>query len=226
MAPALAPRARPAGPARLARLARPALALLGAVACAAALAQSPGHVSVAPAVVDEPEASAQAPRRVPRWILQGPGGRAVMALDFAGRYQLVAFGYVSCPDVCPTTMLEMQQVLAGLGERAARLQPIFVSVDPQRDTLPVLGEYTRAFDARILGLTGSEMLLARATEAFGVTYRIVREPGAAPGAYTVDHSAGMFLIGPDGQLLTRFGYSTPTDQVLQRIQRWMDAEPR
>ncbi|HNG82868.1 MAG TPA: SCO family protein [Burkholderiaceae bacterium] len=197
-------------------------AALLAAGAGSALAQAPAPGTV----VDEPEATAEAPRRVPRWILQGPGGRAAMATDFAGRYQLVAFGYVSCPDVCPTTMLEMQQVLAALGERAAKLQPIFVSVDPQRDTLPVLTEYTRAFDRRILGLTGRPELVDIAAKAFDVSYRIVREPGAAPNAYTVDHSAGLFLVGPDGQLLTRFGYSTPVEQVVQRIQRWMDVEPR
>lgn len=201
------------------------MALLAA-SPAAAQSASPSATVPPSGVVDEPAATAEAPRRVPRWILQGPGGRALMPLDFAGRYQLIAFGYVSCPDVCPTTMLEMQQVLAGLGERARQLQPIFISVDPQRDTLPVLGEYTRAFDARILGLTGSELLLQRAAAAFDVTYRVVREPGAAANAYTVDHSAGLFLVGPGGQLLTRFGYSTPVDQVVQRIQRWMDTEPR
>lgn len=205
---------------------RPLLAALSAALLAAGAASALAQAPAPGTVVDEPEATDQAPRQVPRWILQGPGGRALMALDFAGRYQLVAFGYVSCPDLCPTTMLEMQQVLAGLGEQAAKLQPIFISVDPQRDTLPVLTEYTRAFDRRILGLTGRPELVDIAAKAFGVSYRIVREPGAAPNAYTVDHSAGLFLVGPEGQLLTRFGYGTPVDQVVARIRRWMDAEPR
>ncbi len=177
-------------------------------------------------VVDEPEATAEAPRRVPRWILQGPGGRAVTALDFAGRYQLVAFGYVSCPDVCPTTMLEMQQVLASLGEVARKVQPLFISVDPQRDSLTVLTEYTRNFDTRIIGLTSRPELVAIAAKAFDVRYEIVREPGAAANAYTVDHTAGLFLVGPEGQLLTRFGYGTPVDQVVARIRRWLAAEPQ
>lgn len=177
-------------------------------------------------VVDEPEATAEAPRRVPRWILQGPGGRAVTALDFAGRYQLVAFGYVSCPDVCPTTMLEMQQVLASLGEVARKVQPLFISVDPQRDSLTVLTEYTRNFDTRIIGLTSRPELVAIAAKAFDVRYEIVREPGAAANAYTVDHTAGLYLVGPEGQLLTRFGYGTPVDQVVARIRRWLAAEPQ
>jgi protein SCO1/2 len=216
------------------RLKRPAVAWgaglsAGLLSLGLALAGASQAQHSAPAgagVVDEPEATTEAPRRVPRWILQGPGGRAVTALDFAGRYQLVAFGYVSCPDVCPTTMLEMQQVLASLGEVARKVQPLFISVDPQRDSLPVLAEYTRSFDDRIIGLTSRPELVAVAAKAFDVRYEIVREPGAAANAYTVDHTAGLFLVGPEGQLLTRFGYSTPVDQVVARIRRWLEAEPQ
>ena len=216
------------------RLKRPAVAwgaglsaaLLSLGLALAGAAQAQHGAPAGSGVVDEPEATAEAPRRVPRWILQGPGGRAVTALDFAGRYQLVAFGYVSCPDVCPTTMLEMQQVLASLGEVARKVQPLFISVDPQRDSLTVLTEYTRNFDTRIIGLTSRPELVAIAAKAFDVRYEIVREPGAAPNAYTVDHTAGLFLVGPEGQLLTRFGYGTPVDQVVARIRRWLAAEPQ
>ncbi|BDI07695.1 SCO family protein [Sphaerotilus microaerophilus] len=205
-----------------------AAALMVALAWALPLAPATAQT----VAVAAPEAVADAPadatsRRTPRWILQGPGGRALTSEDFRGRFQLVAFGYVSCPDVCPTTMLEMQQVLAALGPaKARRLQPIFISVDPQRDTLVVLGEYTRAFDDRILGLTGSADLVRRAAGAFDVTYTVVREPGASPNAYTVDHTAGMFLVGPDGQLLARFGYSTPVPTLVERIEGWLAADAR
>lgn len=216
------------------RLKRPSVAwaaglsagLLSLGLALAGAAQAQHGAPAGSGVVDEPEATAEAPRRVPRWILQGPGGRAVTALDFAGRYQLVAFGYVSCPDVCPTTMLEMQQVLASLGEVARKVQPLFISVDPQRDSLTVLTEYTRNFDTRIIGLTSRPELVAIAAKAFDVRYEIVREPGAAANAYTVDHTAGLFLVGPEGQLLTRFGYGTPVDQVVARIRRWLAAEPQ
>jgi len=203
-------------------------ALLAALAWALPLAPAVAQTvaAAAPEAVADAPADA-APRRNPRWILQGPGGRALTSEDFRGRFQLVAFGYVSCPDVCPTTLLEMQQVLAALGPaKARRLQPIFVSVDPQRDTLVVLGEYTRAFDDRILGLTGSADLVRRAATGFDVTYTVVREPGASPNAYTVDHTAGMFLVGPDGQLLARFGYSTPVPTLVERIERWLEADAR
>jgi protein SCO1/2 len=215
--------ARPPRRGLAAWLATLALAALGTGVGAAAWAQAAAAV---PEATPTAEAPADTPRRQPRWVLQGPGGRALSSEDFRGRYQLVAFGYVSCPDVCPTTMLEMQQVLAALGPRARHLQPLFISVDPQRDTLGVLAEYTRAFDDRILGLTGSAELVKRAAAGFDVVYAVVREPGSAPNAYTVDHTAGMFLVGPDGQLLTRFGYSMPVATLVERIGRWLAADGR
>ena len=165
-------------------------------------------------------------RESPRYLLMGTHGRAVRSEDFRERFQLIAFGFVSCPDVCPTTMLEMQQVLAALGERAQRLQPIFITIDPQRDTPEVLKAYTGNFDKRILGLSGSAELVQFAARSFKVEYRKVQEPGAPPGVYTMDHTAGMFLLGPDGQLLKKFGYSTPIKEVVTSIEQWMQAEVR
>lgn len=155
---------------------------------------------------------------VPRYLLQDPNGRAVTNEDFLGRFQLVAFGYTSCPDVCPTTLLEMKEVLKRLGERAARLQPVFITVDPERDTAQVLREYTSAFDPRILGLRGSGELTRRAAAEFRVRYEKVRDPAAPPGSYTVDHSAGMILLGPDGRAIVRFAYATPAQEVAARIE--------
>lgn len=181
-------------------------------------------VQAADTPAPEPGDETTLPRPVPRWLLQAHNGRPVSGEDFRDRFQLIAFGYVSCPDVCPTTMVEMQQVLAQLGaERAARLQPIFISVDPERDTLAVLRDYTASFDRRIIGATGNPALLQRATEAFKVKVEKVREPGAAANVYTMDHTAGLFLVGPDGQLLSRIGYGTPVKDIVQRIGRWMTA---
>ena len=154
----------------------------------------------------------------PRYLLQDPNGRAVTNEDYLGRFQLIAFGYTSCPDVCPTTLLEMKEVLQQLGDKAAQLQPIFITVDPERDSAQVLREYTAAFDPRILGLRGSEALTRRAASEFRMRYEIVREPNAPPGSYTVDHSAGMILLGPDGRTAARFAYATPARQVAERIE--------
>ncbi len=160
----------------------------------------------------------------PRYLLQDPNGRAVGSDEFRGRFQLIAFGYTSCPDVCPTTLLEMKEVLRLLGERAGRLQAIFVTVDPERDSAQVLREYTAAFDPRILGLRGSAALTQRAAAEFRVRYEKVRDPAAPPASYTVDHSAGTILLGPDGQALARFAYATPAQRVAARIEALMSEE--
>ncbi len=155
---------------------------------------------------------------VPRYLLQDPNGRAVTNEDFLGRFQLITFGYTSCPDVCPTTLLEMKEVLKALGEKSAQLQAIFITVDPERDSAQVLREYTSAFDLRILGLRGSEELIRRAAIEFKVRYEKVRDPNAPPGSYTVDHSAGMILLGPDGRAVVRFAYATPAKKLAERIE--------
>ncbi len=159
----------------------------------------------------------------PRYLLMNPQGRAVTHEDFRGRFQLITFGFVSCPDVCPTTLLEFRHVLEFLGERAARLQAVFVTIDPERDTPAVLREYTAAFDSRILGLTGSPELVRRAADTFRVQYEKVREPGAPPDRYTMNHTAGMFLLDTRGQFLAKFPYAMPAREIAARIRQAMTA---
>ena len=107
---------------------------------------------------------------VPRYVLADPNGRSVSNEDFRGQFQLIAFGYTYCPDICPTTLVEMNRVLELLGEGASRVQPVFISVDPERDRGEVLANYTRFFNPRILGLTGSPALVRRAADNFKVRY--------------------------------------------------------
>lgn len=202
---------------------RSTAALLTLLAVVATGAQSQ---TGAPKDTDPGNTSATAPvtRPSPRYLLQGGDGQAVYSSDFADRFQLIAFGYVSCPDVCPTTLFEMQQILAALGERAKHLQPIFISVDPQRDSPAVLKAYAANFDRRILGLTGSEELVRFAANNFNVTYTKIKEPGTGPNIYTMEHTAGMFLVGPDGQLLKKFGYSTPVEKITAEIEFWLNKD--
>lgn len=161
----------------------------------------------------------------PRYLLQDVNGRAFMDSDFRGRFQLIAFGYTFCPDICPTTLIEMAEVLKLLGDDAARLQPIFVSVDPERDTLDVLRSYTGFFDKRILGATASPELVRRAADNFKVRYEKVKESGAAPLQYAVDHSAGMYLLGPGGEFVTKFAFATPVADLAARIREYMAKAP-
>ena len=159
----------------------------------------------------------------PRYLLMNPQGRAVSNEDFRGRFQLLTFGFVSCPDVCPTTLLQFKHILEALGDKAGRLQPILVTVDPERDTGAILLEYTRAFDPRILGLTGSPELVRRAADNFRFKYEQVREPGAAPSAYTMNHTAGMVLLDAEGRFVARFAYQTPAGEIAERIRLAMMA---
>lgn len=158
----------------------------------------------------------------PRYLLQDPNGRAVTNEDFRGRFQLIAFGYTYCPDVCPTTLVEMAEILKQLGDKAGRLQALFISVDPERDTGAILKTYTEFFDPRILGLTGSPALVRRAADNFRIRYAKVREPGAETGRYAVDHSAGMILLGPDGQLVKKFAFAMPVPEIVTQLTQLLE----
>lgn len=161
-----------------------------------------------------------------RYLLMDANGRAVSNEDFPGRLQLISFGYTFCPDVCPTTLAEMAAVLGALGPDAERLQAIFISVDPERDTASMLRSYVSFFDPRIIGLSGSPALVRRAADHFGVRYEQVREPGAPADQYAVDHSVGMFLLAADGRYLRRFAYATPAPEIAARIREIMGASPQ
>ncbi|THF61001.1 SCO family protein [Pseudothauera rhizosphaerae] len=187
--------------------------LIGRALVAAALVLQPG-VPYADGAPTGPGEEEPAPLRT-RYLLVGPDGGAVTDEDFRGRFQLITFGYTFCPDICPTTLLDMAEVLRILGD--APLQAIFITVDPQRDTRDVLGNYTRYFDPRILGLGGSPELVARAAANFKVRYARVDENDAGKGYYSVDHSAGLYLLGKDGEFLRKFGYGTPAARIADEI---------
>lgn len=158
---------------------------------------------------------------VGRYLLMDANGRAVSNLDFPGYFQLIAFGYTFCPDICPTTLAEMAVIIDKLGEGAKRLQPLFVTVDPDRDTAANLRTYTAFFHPRILGLTGSPALVRRAADNFKVRYEKTKEPGAPPDQYAIDHSAGMYLLGPDGDYIRKFAYAMPPAEISEQIARIM-----
>ncbi len=159
----------------------------------------------------------------PRYLLQTQYGNVVTNQDFGGQFQLITFGYTSCPDVCPTTLAEMAAILEQLGEAGKRVQPIFISVDPQRDTPKVLGNYVAFFNPRILGLTGSPALVRGVADNFKARYEKVQEPGS--DQYWMDHSAGMYLLGPDSGFVAKFPYAMPAAEITARIKAQLDATP-
>ena len=150
-------------------------------------------------------------------------GRRVSDTAFAGKYRLVYFGYTFCPDVCPT---DMQMIGAGLrrfeaqdAARAARVQPIFITVDPRRDTPQVLRAFAAAFHPRMIGLTGSEAEIARVARAYGIYYRA--EPPRPGGGYMVDHSRMAVLYGPDGAPIAIVPHDQGPDGVARELDRWV-----
>ncbi|MDD5297483.1 MAG: SCO family protein [Rhodocyclaceae bacterium] len=159
----------------------------------------------------------------PRYVLMDTSGRAILDDYFAGRFQLISFGYTSCPSVCPSTLAAMSLILGKLGALAGQVQPIFISVDPERDKPDVLERYTQNFDPRIMGLTGSPELIAGVARNFKVTYAKHLEPGAPPAEYSMDHSVGMYLIGPDGRFLTKYGYSASAADIAERLKQRIEA---
>jgi protein SCO1 len=124
-------------------------------------------------------------------------GRPVTDRDFRGHYLLVYFGYTFCPDVCPTTLNQMAEALDALGPKADQVQPLFITVDPKRDTPQVVGQYVAAFTPRLVGLTGTPEEIAKVAREYRVYYAIHQTAGA-PGEYTVDHSSILYLMSPSG----------------------------
>jgi protein SCO1/2 len=132
------------------------------------------------------------------FTLEDPDGRTRTLADFRGKAVVVFFGYTQCPDVCPTTLATLAETMKRLGADADRVQVLFVTVDPERDTAALLKQYVPAFDPRFLGLRGDAAATARTAKEFKIIYEKV--PGATPGSYTMDHSAGSYVFDPQGRL--------------------------
>ncbi len=126
--------------------------------------------------------------------------------DFAGKVVVVFFGYTQCPDVCPTSMAELAEVKRSLGADGERLQGLFVTVDPERDTPEVLKAYMTNFDPSFLALRGTPEQLAAVAKDFKIYYKKV--PGQTPTSYTMDHSAGSYLYDPAGRLRVYHRYGS------------------
>jgi protein SCO1/2 len=145
-------------------------------------------------------------------------GKTVTDADFRGKFMLIYFGFTFCPDVCPTELQVISGALQKLGPKADKVQPIFVTVDPERDTTEVLAKYVKQFDPRLIGLTGTPEQIAAVAKAYRVYYEKVKEEGAtSPDDYTVDHSSVAYLMGPDGKFLTFFPPGVSPDQMAEKI---------
>lgn len=133
--------------------------------------------------------------------------------DFSGRWMLVFFGFTNCPDICPTTLSEVAAVMDGLGTRSDKVQPIFISIDPERDTPAALAEYVPLFDAGIIGLTGTPEQIARTSETFPIYFERI-EDAATPDGYTMGHTSHLLLFDPEAGFAGSWSYGTPAEDIL------------
>ena len=158
-------------------------------------------------------------------------GQAVTDRDFAGQYRLIYFGYSFCPDVCPVDLQKLMMGLAAFEKadptRGARIAPIFITIDPARDTPAALAPFVARYHPRLLGLTGSDAAIAQAAKAFLVTYQ--KQEGSAPDRYLMGHTQLAYLMGPQGEplaLLPIDDVTTPDDEgrpalVAADLDRWV-----
>lgn len=145
-------------------------------------------------------------------------GKKVTDQDFRGRSMLVFFGFTHCPDICPAGLQLISAALAKLGSKAANVTPIFISVDPQRDTPETLATYVKNFDDRIVGLTGTPEEVAAVARAYRVFYE--KTPNETnPAEYGMNHTSIIYLMGPDGTYVAHFTPMTSVDQMVEKLDK-------
>lgn len=157
------------------------------------------------------------------FTLPASTGGMVSLRDLHGRWTLLFFGYTHCPDFCPTTLVDFRQIKRALGEDAAEVAFVFVSVDAERDTPEVLARYLAPFDPDFIGLSADEATLQRIQPDFGMYYAIRRDtaPANRPDLYLVDHSTRTYLIDPQGRLRMTFAYNTGVSIITERIRAYL-----
>jgi cytochrome oxidase Cu insertion factor (SCO1/SenC/PrrC family) len=144
-------------------------------------------------------------------------GRRVSDADFRGRFMLVYFGYSFCPDVCPTDLAAMAAAIDQLGPEGEKVQPIFITIDPERDTVARLAEYAPQFHPRLVALTGTPEEIAKAA----ALYRVYAEKQGEGPDYLMNHSGIIYLMGPDGRFLTHFANGTGPEEMAEKIREQM-----
>ena len=143
-------------------------------------------------------------------------GKPTTQLDFAGRYQLVYFGFAFCPDICPFTLDVMSEALNQIGDRADIIQPIFISLDPARDTPDELATYIDSFFPGFIALTGTDAQVEAAAKSFKVYFQKVEDPNSA-GGYVIDHTSIVYVINPDGDLVHFFTHKDTAETIATKL---------
>lgn len=158
----------------------------------------------------------QSPAPALNFTLTGHNGQAVSLDDYKGKVVLLYFGYTTCPDVCPTTLAELHAAIQTLGNRAKDVQVMMITVDPERDTVPVLAEYMPHFDASFIGLTGTPEQIAEIATYYGVAYERSDEPSAL--GYLVNHTATVATLDRQGYVRVIFPFQTPARDIAADVE--------
>jgi protein SCO1/2 len=151
-------------------------------------------------------------------------GRAVGVADLPHRWLILYFGYTFCPDICPSSMLDLGRVLDRLGPLAARIQPVFITIDPERDTPELLAQYISTIDPHILALTGSEQEIRAAAQQFHFYYVRYQDPKL--GSYSIDHSSYFYIVDPQRRLVADFATPDRDPKEIAAALRLLLAGPR
>jgi cytochrome oxidase Cu insertion factor (SCO1/SenC/PrrC family) len=143
-------------------------------------------------------------------------------LDFKGQFMLITFGYTFCPDICPTDLATMATALDLLGGQSDKVQPIFITIDPERDTPSHLKDYVAAFYPRLIGLSGSNVEIQQVAKAYRVHRSKIINPAKPSDEYLVNHSSLTYLMGKDGEFLSMFPYGTKPEFMAQAIAKYLN----
>ncbi len=152
-----------------------------------------------------------------QFLLTDHLGRLVSPESLHGKYAMLYFGYTYCPDICPTSLQTLYQALDLLGEEGSRIQPYFITIDPERDTVAVMRNYVSYYDEGLIGLTGSREMIDRFAALYKVRYEKVAEEGDDPDLYLMDHSASLYLLGPQGRFITKFAHGISPRELADRL---------
>ncbi len=171
-----------------------------------------------PTLATKPEVAVKGrPKIGGPFTLVNQDGKTVTDADYRGRYMLLYFGYTFCPDVCPTFLGIVGEALDILGDKAEPIVPIFVSVDPERDTPAHLKEYVVNFHPTMVGLTGSMEQVYEVARQYRVYFSKVMQQGADPDGYLMDHTSITYLMGPDGKFVSHFAHGTTAETMAKRL---------
>ncbi len=155
------------------------------------------------------------------FTLTDQNGKQVTERELIGKYTLVFFGFTNCPDVCPTTLTVISEVMEGLGEEGKKLLPVFISVDSVGDTTKTMKPYLSNFHPAIIGLTGTENQIKQVTTAYKVYYAKVDQPNSTNG-YTMDHSAFIYFMDKDGKYITHLNYKDPAEKIISTLKPYLE----